>query len=413
MRIISYILFFFIAFIISANAAKIKLGIDVLIESNFEQFKGKKVGLLTNQSGRTSDGTLSAEVMIKSSACNLVAIFVPEHGLYGAIPAGAKVDNETFMNVPVYSLYGTSRTPNPKHFQNIDLIAVDIQDIGVRSYTYLSTMFYMIKAAAEHNIPIYILDRPNPLSGNVVDGNVLEKGRESFVGIIKVPYVHGCTFGELAKMIVGEGWLGKTKKGKNIKADVNVIRMQNWSRDMTFEDTELMWFPTSPHIPTVDAVRGAAALGIFGELGIINIGIGTTLPFQYVGSPKFKADEVFNDLQNINNAYGISFFKSQFKPFYAKYNNELCQGLLLKFNRDYPFMPYKAGALLFQVIKKHHPELFKKTNLAKNSKDMFIKVTGTDDYFDQLFEDDNSDFINLYDRGIAKFKSMRKKYLLY
>jgi uncharacterized protein YbbC (DUF1343 family) len=274
-------------------------------------------------------------------------------------------------------------------------------------------MYYLIKAAAEHNKPVYILDRPNPIGGNVVDGNVLEKGRESFVGIVPIPYLHGCTFGELANMIVGESWLGKNKKGKALKANVHVIKMQNWTREMAFEDTGLTWFPTSPHIPSVDAARGAAVLGIFGELGIINIGIGTTLPFQYVGSPKFKADAVISDLQSVNGLYGVSFFRARFKPFYAKYNNELCEGLILKFNNNSKFMPYKVGAILFQIIKKHHPEIFKKSAISKNSKDMFIKVTGTETYFEQLFDENNIDFASISERGLEKFRAIRKKYLIY
>lgn len=402
--------------IISTNLAisqKVKLGIDVLEESNFELIKGKRVGLLTNQSGRNSSGRLTAEILAKSDSFRLTAIFTPEHGLYGAAPAGALVANDSFMNVSVYSLYGTSKNPNPKHIRMCDIILVDIQDIGVRSYTFLSTMIYLIRAAVEQNVEVLILDRPNPLGGLIVDGGTVDKGRETIVSLLPVSYIHGLTFGELALMAVGEGWLNSNKKSNKLLSLVNIVKMQGWSRDMEYEDTGLMWFPTSPHIPSVDAIRGAAMIGVFGELGIINIGIGTTLPFQYIGGPSLDASNVLASFTK-DSLYGLYPVEAKFKPFYAKYANTYCNGILLKFNYDRRFLPYSWGIKLFLAVRNHHPELFEAKQVSKSGRDMFKKVTGGDDLFDAFFGGKSDDDVLISsNKGLEKFKVLRLKYLLY
>ncbi|MEJ5244700.1 MAG: DUF1343 domain-containing protein [Bacteroidota bacterium] len=411
MQFLLKILFFLLP-ITSLFSANISLGIDVLVENHFAPLQKKKIGLLTNQSGRDSKGTLTAEILTKTDKLSLKYIFVPEHGLWGNLPAGQKVSDASFNGIPVISLYGEKRTPNLKYIKEVDALVVDIQDIGIRSYTYISTVFYFIKAAAEAHKPVYVLDRPNPINGVTIDGNVLEDDKTSFVGIMPIPYIHGMTIGEIAKMIVGEGWLGSDKKGKKLKTQVEVIEMKGWKREMCFEDTGLMWFPTSPHIPAIDAIRGAALVGIFGELGILNIGIGTTLPFQYIGSPNFKTDEVLNEL-NKHSFEGVSFFKAQFRPFYGKFKEQTCEGILFKFTCNENFYPMKFGAILISAIKSVHPELFNKSDIPNKTKEMFIKVTGTEDYFNSLFSPNDFSYIRLCSRGIEQFNKIRNKYLLY
>lgn len=410
-KILSYLFIFFIV-IFQINAQKIKLGIDVLVENDFSILKNKKIGLLTNQSGRNSKGVLTAEILAKTDKLKLKYIFVPEHGLFGDIPAGKKVGDESYCGVQVISLYGENKSPSKKHLNGLDALVVDIQDIGIRSYTFLSSVYYFIKSAAENQIPVYILDRPNPLGGNVVDGNVLEPNKTSFVGIIPIPYVHGMTLGEISQMIVKEGWLGKNKQGKKLKAHIEIIPMQGWAREMCYEQTGLMWFPTSPHIPTIDAIRGAALVGIFGELGIFNIGIGTTLPFQYIGAPEFNSDSVLKVLENYS-FEGVSFFKARFRPFYAKFKDQHCDGLIFKFECNQNFLPMKFGAQLIAAIKSVHPEFFNKTNVSNRSKEMFNKVTGTDEYFNSLFQDNDFSFISLYNKNLEQFLKIRNKYLIY
>lgn len=392
----------------------VKLGIDVLIESNFHQIRNKRVALLTNNAGRDSRGKLTAEIFSKAKEFELASIFTPEHGFFCDIPAGQYVNNDTLFNVPVYSLYGANRKPLKYQFEDCDIVVVDLQDIGIRSYTYISTMFKMMEACAENFIPIIILDRPNPLGGLIVDGNTLEKGRESFVGIIPVSYIHGCTIGELAIMINGEGWLGEFEIGGIKKCDLTVIKMKKWQRWMSWEDTGLEWLPTSPNIPSTDAVKGAAITGIFGELGIANLAIGTKIPFQFIGFRGFNTEKVLKKLKKYRFS-GIKFIPKNYSDIINRNGASEINGLKLEFSLDNHFLPYTYGFRIFLQIRKVHPEKFNPDNIKPNAKTMFIKVTGTEKLFDMLFISKTKDsrIIREASYGIRDFTKTRAKYLLY
>lgn len=396
------------------DANFLKLGIDVIVESSFNQIKGKKVALLTNNAGRDSKGRLTAELFSKSREFQLVSIFTPEHGFYCDIPAGKYVDSDTLFDIPVYSLYGANRKPLKYQLDDCDVVVVDLQDIGIRSYTYISTMFKMMEACAENNIPIIILDRPNPLGGLIVDGNTVEKGKESFVGIIPISYIHGCTIGELALMINGEGWLGEFESGMQKKCELTVIKMKKWQRWMSWEDTGLRWFPTSPNIPTTDAIKGAAITGIFGELGIANLAIGTKIPFQFIGFRGFKIDEVLKRLKKYR-FNGIKFIPANYSEIVSRNGSSEINGLKLEFTLDNHFTPYTYGFRIFLQIRKSHPERFQAENIKQNAKTMFIKVTGTESLFDMLFisKQKDSKIMREASSGIRDFTKTRKKYLIY
>lgn len=390
---------------------KIKLGIDVLIEHNFKELKGKKVILLTNNAGRTSKGELTVKTFLKTKECNLIALMTPEHGFYTTIPAGKKVKNSTLFNLPVYSLYWKDRKPLYKHLKNCNAVVIDIQDIGIRSYTFLSTVFNTMQICAIKNIPVYILDRPNPMGGLIVDGNTLEPDMRSFVGIIPTSYIHGCTLGELATMINNERWLKNGKK--SIKCKLRVIKMKNWYRWMAWEDTGLQWYPTSPHIPTVNAIRGAAVLGVFGELGFISIGIGTTLPFQYLGSPFLNTNAILKALRT-QRFEGLNLNPIIYRPFYGMYSGKDCNGFLFTFPLSNLFTPYSDGFKMMLAIRKNYPKLFQEKVIKKKSKMMFEKVTGNPQIFKALFNKGSDWKIKLLIRkGLNKFIKIRKKHLLY
>ncbi len=412
--IIIIIIFSFLSTLNSQDHEKIivKTGMDVLIETNFDSLAGKKIGLLTNFTGRTSKGTLSAEEFLKTKRCTLIKIFTPEHGFYTTVPAGEHVSDDNFDGIPVLSLYGSSRKPSREQLRQCDAIAVDLQDIGVRPYTYISSVYNLMSACSDEGIPVYILDRPNPLGGLVVDGNVVEKDKESFIGIAPLPYVHGCTIGELALMFNSEDWLPKDKNGNPKKCDLHIIKMQNWKRWMWWDDTGLEWFPTSPHIPTVDAARGAAMLGAWGELALFSIGIGTTLPFQYVGSPNFNTDEI---LKKLNDSMpGVQLMPTKYNPTYGMYNGKNCNGFLLKFTPDSLFKPYTDGIRLVLAIRSLYPSLFNKKNFSSQARAMFTKATGTDEIFDLLTEGkSDSEILNAAKKGLDDFIKIRAKYLLY
>lgn len=411
--IILFILIIFFGKVFSQTVSfpGIKLGIDVLIENNFEQIKGKNIAVLTNFAGRTSDGKLTSEVLVNSNSCSLIKIFTPEHGFFTTIPAGESIPDTKLEEIPVVSLYGAKRKPASGDLSGIDAVVVDIQDIGIRSYTFVSTVYNMMKSCAENDKPVIILDRPNPLGGLIVDGNVLEKGRESFIGIIPVSYIHGCTIGEIATMLNEEGWLSQDSL-KKLKCKLTVIKMENWKRSMQWEDNGLQWFPTSPHIQSVDAVRGTAVLGIWGELSLFSIGIGTTLPFQYCGAPDFKSDSIANEMEN-RNLYGVNVYPTKYRPFYGMYNGKDCNGILLKFTPNNLFMPYRFGIRLALAIRKYHPDYFRKS-LTSQQQSMFIKATGTEELLKAIIENKTDDeIIRISQNGLDNFIQLRKKYLLY
>ena len=399
----------------SAQPAKgrILFGIDVLIKSDFEVLKGKKVGLLTNNAGRTKNNELTAKILNEQNSFELKALFVPEHGFYTTIPAGKNVQDGNLFGIPVHSLYNTYKSPKSTLLDSLDILVIDLQDIGVRSYTYISTMFNTMEICAETDLPVLVLDRANPLGGLTVDGNVLEMKWQSFVGKIPVSYIHGCTIGELAVMINEEGWLDNNNKGTTKKCDLEVIEMKNWERWMQWEDTGYNWYPTSPHIPTVDAVRGIATLGVFGELGIFSIGIGTTLPFQYLGAPGLDIEQIETELNELKKD-GLIISPIKYQPIYGLYSGKKVNGFLLKFEKYNNYLPYSSGFEIFLKLRKHKPALFDLNKLKSKNINMFKKVTGTDKLINAMKNNSSEKKIRkLANQGLTNFILMRNKYLLY
>ncbi|HTP12588.1 MAG TPA: DUF1343 domain-containing protein, partial [Bacteroidota bacterium] len=230
----------------SSPQARVKPGIDVLRDHHFDILKGKRVGLVTNPTGVTSDLEPTVDVLAGAPGVQLVALYGPEHGVRGDNDAGKTVESsiDRKTGLPVYSLYGRTRKPTRDMLQGIDILVYDIQDIGLRFYTYISTMGLVMEAAAENGIPVVVLDRPDPLTGNRVEGPMLEPKYKSFVGAYAIPYVYGMTAGELAQMINGEGWLAG-----GVQCKLTVVPMEGWKRSMWWDETGLQWVPTSPNIP--------------------------------------------------------------------------------------------------------------------------------------------------------------------
>lgn len=414
MRLIVF--FFMISISISSGQEiirpRVKLGIDILQDSNFFLLSNKRFALLTNSTGRNSAGITTVEILANQPNLQFKAILTPEHGYYTNVPAGLAVENDSINFIPVISLYGAANSPDKNIMNSIDAIVVDIQDIGIRSYTYLSSVFKAMEAAARNNREIIILDRPNPLGGLIADGNVLDSGITSFVGIIPVSYIHGLTLGELALMINKEGWL-KDVSGNSIECKLQVIKMEGWKRWMLWEDTGLLWYPTSPHIPTVNSVRGMAMLGIFGELGFLSIGIGTTSPFQYIGEKSFKEKDLLNIKSNISGS-GFDLSITKFRPFYGMYASNDINGFYLQFPLSNHFKPYTSGINLILKIREKYPKVFDKLKIDNKAKDMFLKVTGSKLLFDAIFDDMPEDLIQfISNKGFQEFLILRNKYLLY
>lgn len=300
-------------------AQPVKTGVEVLRDSGFEALRGKRVGLVTNPTG--VDSRLVSTIDILDSAARtgtfkLAALYGPEHGVRGNVAAGETVasGSDRKTGVRVFSLYGATRKPTPEMLNGIDVLIFDIQDIGSRSYTYISTMGRVMEAAAENGVPVVVLDRPNPLGGLRVEGcETIAPGFSSFVSAYPVPYVHGMTVGELARLLNGEKML---KNG--VRCDLTVIPVKGWRRDMTWNDCGLPWVPTSPHIPTPGSAFYYPATGTVGELGTLNIGVGYTLPFQTIAAPWIgDAEKLAQRLDALPELEGFRFRPIHYKPFYG------------------------------------------------------------------------------------------------
>jgi uncharacterized protein YbbC (DUF1343 family) len=393
---------------------KLKLGIDILRESKFEMLRGLRVGLLTNYTGRTTSQVSTAEAFTQQSICKLTTIFTPEHGFYTTVPAGEAVENDTLFGVPAYSLYGKNRRPTWPMLKNIDVMVIDIQDIGIRSYTYISSMLTTMDACAETGKKVIILDRPNPLGGLLVDGNCADTAMLSFVSFLPIPYLHGLTIGEIAVMANERGWLPKDKQGIPRKAKLEVAKMVNWKRAMTWESTNLAWLPTSPNIPTPNAIRGAAMTGVLGELSLVSIGIGTALPFQYIGLPQFTTLDCTTLSDALQDSSGITGITTKFRASSGKYAGKDCTGLLLTFDTHATSKLFSAGIELLLSLRSIHPELFTGTSAEAGNALMFRKVTGSKEIHSLLFGQGTDVAVRAAaSKGLEEYLREREKFLLY
>ncbi len=286
----------------AAQAQKVYLGIDVLEQSGFTAIKGKRVGLLTHPAGVNRDGVSTVDILRRAPNIRLVALFGPEHGIYGDeqanVPVDDKIDPKT--GLPVYSLFGKYRWPSDKMLQGLDAMLIDLQDIGVRSYTYVSCMIRTMESCFRNGVEVIVLDRPNPLGGLKADGPPLDKELRSYVGDIFTPYVHGLTIGEIAYMARNTpGWLRPEKVSpQQLKAaKLTIIPMRGWKRDMLWPATGLKWVPTSPNIPDLSAVLGYSMTGLGAQAGGFSHGIGTPFPFRLLRFKGKSADEVKRALE--------------------------------------------------------------------------------------------------------------------
>ncbi|MDB6124403.1 MAG: hypothetical protein JWQ71_3396, partial [Pedosphaera sp.] len=296
--------------------ARVKLGNEVLAQHGFKELQGKRVGLICNPSGVNGELESTIDILRSAKCVKLVALFGPEHGIYGDVPAGDKVEKRVDQRtgLPVHSLYGDKpekRKPSPEMLAGLDALVYDLQDTGCRSYTFISSMGLAMEACGEAGIEFIVLDRPNPLGGKRVEGPAVEEKFRSFVGKWDIPYVYGMTCGELARMINGERWIKKTCK-------LTVVPLHGWKRSMIWSDTGLPWVPTSPHVPHEDSPLFQVATGMIGETGKASIGVGYTLPFQCIAAPKLDAHKMA-DLINSYESPGVKFVPVTFKPYYATF----------------------------------------------------------------------------------------------
>jgi len=394
----------------TVRGQKVETGLEALINENFSSLKGKRVGLITNPTGVDSELRSVIDILHGSEECSLVALYSPEHGIRGEFTAGETVggSKDPVTGLPVYSLYGKTRKPLPEMLKGIDVLVYDVQDIGSRSYTYISTLGLAMEAAAENGIDFIVLDRPNPLGGIRMEGALTLPAFTSFVSQFPIPYIHGMTVGELALFLNGEKLL---KDG--IQCRVKVIRMTGWNRDMIWEDTKLPWVPSSPHIPHAVSAYFYPATGIFGELYTASIGVGYTLPFQLFASEWFDADSLSDNL-NALNLPGIIFRPIHYKPYYSVSSGKVVNGVQIHLTD-----PKKAPLSLIQfyIMQEAH-KLWPGRNIfemcEKSRLSMFDKVCGTDQVrlvFTKTYTVDS--ILGLWNDEIPEFRERAKRYFLY
>ncbi len=408
--ILSYLLYSISAFS-STQASPVTVGMDQLFTTKYQStLKGKHIGLITNHTGITKNMQLSLDLVIEQAKkynYTVVAIFGPEHGITGTAYASEHVAHESYKGIPVYSLHGSTRRPTKEMLKGIDLLLYDIQDIGCRHYTYISTLFYVMEEAAKLKIPVIVTDRPNPINGITIDGPMLDESQRSFVGYVDVPLCHGMTAGELAQLF---------NKEYNIKCDLTIIPMKGWKREMSFKDTKLVWVPTSPQIPEPDTPIYYLSTAVLGEgLNSVSTGVGYTLPFKIVGAPWINAP-IFAKHLNAQNYPGIYFEPFHFRPFFGRHKGKDCHGVRLVVTNPKTYLPVSSQFLIMGVLKTLYPNQFAKgiSNRSKQQTRMFNILIGSEEVFKIIQKDRYIAWkLRSFDKERRKtFKKNRKQYLI-
>lgn len=393
-----------------SNAQTVKTGLQVLVEDNFAPLRGKRVGLITNPTGVNAKLKSTVDILFEAKGVNLVALYGPEHGVRGDYSAGDHVSSakDEKTGLPIFSLYGKTRKPTAEMLKDIDVLVYDIQDIGSRSYTYISTMGLAMEAAAENGVEFIVLDRPNPLGGEKMEGPLVKPEFISFVSQFPIPYVHGLTCGELATFLNEEKLL---KNG--VQCNLKIVSMKGWCRGMIFEETGLPWVPSSPHIPHPHSPYYYPVSGILGELYVYNIGVGYTLPFQLFAAPWIAAEKLTKNMNGLN-LPGVTFRPVHFKPYYSVSKGELAHGVQVHLI-DPKTAPLSLIQFYFlQEAHKLSPDknVFELCDPSRFG--MFDKVCGTDEIrlrFSEKFE--ISSILDLWEKDVEPFRNKVKKYFLY
>ncbi len=396
--------------------AKVRPGIEVLESRGFEGLKGKRVGLVTNPSGVDRNLRSTIDILHDAKDVELVALFGPEHGVRGDAYAGDKVsdDVDPVTGVKVFSIYGKYREPSQEMLDGIDVMVYDIQDVGTRSYTFISSLGLVMRACAKKGIEVMVLDRPNPLGGLKVEGCCVEPGYYSFVSEFEIPYIYGLTVGELAIMINEEG-LNRGEKGYEpaLKCKLSVIPMDGWRRKMSYIETGLPWVLPSPNIPYPQSAVNYPSSGITGEFNnYLNIGIGYTLPFETFAAEWIDAEALKKELDSYH-LPGIAFRIIHYKPIAGSSKGKLLHGV------QFYYTDYEAADItltqfyVMQAVNRLYPE-HNPFEMSKDRIGMFDKVCGTD-YVRRNFSKrmEVSDIIDYWNKDVKKFKTLSKKYYIY
>jgi uncharacterized protein YbbC (DUF1343 family)/CubicO group peptidase (beta-lactamase class C family) len=370
-------------------------GIDILEQENFAPLQGKRVGLITNQTGMDREGRRTIDVLAHAPGVKLVAIFSPEHGIFGKEDTRVASSTDAATGLPIYSLYGETRRPTGQMLQDLDALVYDIQDAGVRFYTFITTMGYAMEAAAQHHLGFYVLDRPDPLSGIAIEGPMLDRDKLSFVGYFPMPVRYAMTLGELAQMFNAENGIG---------TDLHVIAMKNWHRQDPFEATGLAWIPPSPNLRSLNAALLYPGIEIL-QAGGVSVGRGTDTPFELFGAPWIHGVELAQEL-NRQFVPGVHFVPTQFTPDSALYKGELCEGISLVITDRASLNSMLMGLTIAAALQKLYPDHF--------ALDKMIELVGNSETLAKLKSGElPTRIVWDWQLDLDAFRAMRAKYLIY
>lgn len=389
----------------SSSPRRVKLGNELFLHNTIKELQSKRLALVLNHTSVLPDGTPLAKALLERGI-RIQAIFSPEHGFQGIKEGGSEVNDSLFKGFPIYSLYGKIRKPTPAQLRGTDALVYDIQDIGTRFYTYITTLKYVLEAAAEAGLPVYVLDRPNPAGGVIVEGPLLQPAFESFIGALPIPVRYGLTPGELALMMKGEDWVPE-------KVDLHVVRMEGWTRSFFWEDTGLPWIPPSPNIPSAETALIFSGTAFLGGL-ILNPGLGTPLPYLQFGAPWLDSCRIIQELQKGEN-FGIQLEPVTYTPhslpgktLQPAYENRVCQGIRVGIQQKSSFRALHFALELIRIIKKNHPD---RLSPASRSLNLMFGCSLLDRYLKD--EISYTKLLASIDKDESLFLQKRRKYLLY
>jgi uncharacterized protein YbbC (DUF1343 family) len=381
---------------------RVRLGADVLLEKRLALVRGKRIGLITNQTGLTGSGERLLDALL-SRGVRVTALFGPEHGIHGAGEAGESVAGgvDAKTRIPVFSLYGPNRKPTPAMLAGVDMLLYDLQDVGARFYTYISTLGLCMEAAAGKGIPIVVLDRPDPLGGLLTDGPLLPDSLRSFVGMFPVPVVYGLTVGELAEMANGEGWLAG-----GVRADITVIKMKGWTRSMPWSDTGLRWVPPSPNIRTPEAALAYTAT-CYLEATNVSEGRGTDSPFQIIGAPFIDGRDTAG-LLSLRIPGLVEVRDTVFTPSLSKFSGVKCSGVRIELVMSGSLRPVRLGLRLLSLLTKTYRDSFNVSRIG------LLHLLGDTEALDRIALGEVADSISArWEPSLRAFRARASMYHLY
>ena len=377
------------------RAARVQTGLDVLEAQKFAPLRGKHVGLITNHTGFDSQGRSTADVLSRAAGVKLIALFSPEHGLAGRTDDKFSSTKDPSTGLPVYSLYGDTLRPTDEMLKGIDALVFDVQDAGVRFYTYTTTMAYCMEEAAKRNIAFFVLDRPNPIGGEIVEGPMLDPDKTSFVGYFPLPVRYGLTIGELAQFFNIENHIG---------AELHVIAMKNWHRNYFFESTGIKWVPPSPNLRTTKGSVLYPGIEILQNAGV-SVGRGTQTPFEEFGAPWVDGEAAAAAL-NERRLAGVRFVAQPFVPIGGPYSGQRCGGVTMRITDRAAVRAMRVGLEIAVTLQKHYPKQFDPAKL--------LLLLGNTETIQQLQAGVSPEKIVAgWAPSLAAFDAIRRKYFLY